>query len=201
VGEDMELIVRMRRYLYEQGIKHRVVYVPDPLCWTEVPDNLKSLQRQRNRWTRGNMDTLLIHRKLFLNPRYGRLGMLGYPFWFFFEWMAPLLEGLGYIFMIYLIIVSAINLHVFLFLLAFVYLFSVSFSFYAVLFDEFTFHRYHRFEHLRRLFLIPFLEPLIYHPLNVYFAIRGNISFFRGNRQWGSMDRKGFDDKSEPKTT
>lgn len=200
VGEDMELTVRVRRYLYEQGIKHRVVYVPDPLCWTEVPDNLKSLQRQRNRWTRGNMDTLLIHRKLFFNPRYGRLGMLGYPFWFFFEWMAPLLEGFGYIFMIYLIVVSAINLHVFLFLLAFVYLFSVSFSFYAVLFDEFTFHRYHRFEHLRRLFLIPFLEPLIYHPLNVYFAIRGNISFFRGNRQWGSMDHKGFDDKSETKT-
>jgi len=198
VGEDMELVVRMRRYLYEQGIKHRVVYVPDPLCWTEVPDNVKSLQRQRNRWTRGNMDTLRIHRKLFFNPKYGRLGMLGYPFWFFCEWMAPLVEAAGYFFMLYLIVMSFVNLPIFLFLLAFVYLFSVSFSFYAILFDEFTFRRYHRLVHLRQLLLVPFLEPLIYHPMNVYFAIRGNISFWRGDKRWGTQERAGFDASEKP---
>jgi cellulose synthase/poly-beta-1,6-N-acetylglucosamine synthase-like glycosyltransferase len=193
VGEDMELVVRMRRYLYEHGIKHKVEYIPDPLCWTEVPTSLKGLQRQRNRWTRGNIDTLLIHRKLFFNPKYGRLGMLGHPFWFFFEWLAPLVETAGFIFMIFLILMGMVNWPLFWFLLIFVYLFSVSFSFYAVLFDEFTFHRYHRFAHLRRLFIIPFIEPIIYHPLNVYWAIRGNIAFLRGDRRWGQHDRKGFE--------
>lgn len=195
VGEDMELVVRMRRFLYEQKIKHRVEYIPDPLCWTEAPTSISALSRQRNRWTRGNMDTLLMHRKLFLNPKYGKMGLLGYPFWFVFEWLAPLLEASGYLFLVYLIVVGMINWPIFIFLLVFVYLFSVSFSFYAVLFDEFTFHRYHRFEHLRKLFIIPFIEPLIYHPLNVYFAIRGNISFFKGDKGWGQQIRKGFNSK------
>jgi cellulose synthase/poly-beta-1,6-N-acetylglucosamine synthase-like glycosyltransferase len=195
VGEDMELVVRMRRFLYEQKIKHRVEYIPDPLCWTEAPTSISALSRQRNRWTRGNMDTLLMHRKLFLNPKYGKMGLLGYPFWFFFEWMAPLLEAFGYLLLVYLIAVGMINWPIFIFLLAFAYLFSVSFSFYAVLFDEFTFHRYHRFEHLRKLFVIPFIEPLIYHPLNVFFAIKGNISFFKGDKGWGQQTRKGFNSK------
>jgi len=90
-------------------------------------------------------------------------------------------------------LMGMVNWPLFWFLLIFVYLFSVSFSFYAVLFDEFTFHRYHRFAHLRRLFIIPFIEPIIYHPLNVYWAIRGNIAFLRGDRRWGQHDRKGFE--------
>ncbi len=195
VGEDMELVVRMRRLLYEQKIKHRVEYIPDPLCWTEVPTSLNILSRQRNRWTRGNMDTLLMHRKLFLNPKYGKMGLLGYPFWLFFEWLAPLLEAFGYLLLAYLIVMGMVNWPIFIFMLVFVYLFSVSFSFYAVLFDEFTFHGYHRFEHLRKLFVIPFIEPFIYHPLNVFFAIKGNISFFKGDKGWGQQTRKGFNSK------
>jgi cellulose synthase/poly-beta-1,6-N-acetylglucosamine synthase-like glycosyltransferase len=195
VGEDMELVVRMRRLLYEQKIKHRVEYIPDPLCWTEAPTSISALSRQRNRWTRGNMDTLIMHRKLFLNPKYGKMGLMGYPFWFFFEWLAPLLEAFGYLLLVYLIVVGMINWPIFIFMLVFVYLFSVSFSFYAVLFDEFTFHRYHRFEHLRKLFVIPFIEPFIYHPLNVFFAIKGNISFFKGEKGWGQQIRKGFNSK------
>ena len=65
VGEDMELIVRMRRYMIEHEQKYRIVYIPDPLCWTEVPEKLKILSRQRNRWTRGNMETLFKHITLF----------------------------------------------------------------------------------------------------------------------------------------
>jgi cellulose synthase/poly-beta-1,6-N-acetylglucosamine synthase-like glycosyltransferase len=86
VGEDMELVVRMRKYMHDnnQG-KYIVSFIPDPLCWTEVPDSVKILGRQRNRWTRGTMDTLYIHKKMFFNPKYKRLGMLSYPYWFFFE--------------------------------------------------------------------------------------------------------------------
>jgi len=80
-GEDMELVVRMRKYMHDnnQG-KYIVSFIPDPLCWTEVPDSIKILGRQRNRWTRGTMDTLFIHKKMFFNPKYKRLGMLSYPY-------------------------------------------------------------------------------------------------------------------------
>ncbi|RZL33150.1 MAG: glycosyltransferase, partial [Pedobacter sp.] len=71
VGEDMELVVRMRRYMYEQDRRFKVVYIPDPLCWTEAPADLQILGRQRNRWTRGTIETLWDHKDLFFNPRYG----------------------------------------------------------------------------------------------------------------------------------
>ena len=57
VGEDMELIVRMRRYMREQKLKYKVSFIPDPLCWTEAPDNYKTFISQRNRWTRGTIET------------------------------------------------------------------------------------------------------------------------------------------------
>src|SRR5205085_11873437 len=92
VGEDMELVVRMRRYMEEQGVPYKVAYIPDPLCWTEAPATFEILGRQRNRWTRGTIETLKAHRKMFFNPNYGVLGMISYPYWLFFEFLAPLIE-------------------------------------------------------------------------------------------------------------
>ena len=104
VGEDMELVLRMRRFMTDHKEKYEVTYIPDPLCWTEVPSDLKSLRKQRTRWTRGLVESLLTHHHMFFNIKYGRLGMLGYPYWFFFEWMAPLIAFAGFIYTIYLII-------------------------------------------------------------------------------------------------
>ena len=91
VGEDMELLLRMRRFMAENNNEYVVTYIPDPLCWTEVPSDLRSMRKQRTRWTRGLAESLWTHRKLFINRKYKHLGMLGYPYWLIFEWMAPLI--------------------------------------------------------------------------------------------------------------
>ena len=109
VGEDMELVVRIRRYMTDHNLNYDVVYIPDPLCWTEVPSTLKVLARQRSRWTRGTMETLFTHRKLFFNRRYGKLGMLGYPYWLMFEYLAPIIEFLGILWFIFLAISGRLN--------------------------------------------------------------------------------------------
>jgi cellulose synthase/poly-beta-1,6-N-acetylglucosamine synthase-like glycosyltransferase len=142
VGEDMELVVRMRRYMGENKIKYQVVYIPDPLVWTEVPSTMKVLGRQRNRWTRGYMETLHKHRVMFMNPNLVFLGILSYPFWMFFEWLAPVIEFLGLIYFAILAIFGQPNWSFFLLLLAFVYTFAISMSTWAVLFEEMTFHKY-----------------------------------------------------------
>ncbi|MBS3807460.1 MAG: glycosyltransferase [Bacteroidales bacterium] len=192
VGEDMELVVRMRRYMYEKGVRHKVIYLPDPLLWTEVPDNRKILGRQRNRWMRGTMDTLFVHKKLFFNPKYGSLGMLGYPYWFFFEWLAPIVEIFGFLYFLTMAMLGAINWPLFFTILLFIYLFALAFSFFSILYDELTFHPYQSPRENMRLFLSAMAEPFLYHPLVVYWSIRGNISYLRGNRAWGSMKRAGF---------
>ncbi|MCF8335328.1 MAG: glycosyltransferase family 2 protein [Bacteroidales bacterium] len=192
VGEDMELVVRMRRHMYEKKIKHKVVYLPDPLLWTEVPADRSTLGRQRNRWTRGTMDTLFIHKKIFFNPRYGSMGLLGYPYWFFFEWLAPIVEVLGLIYFGVMAMLGAIHWPVFLILLIFIYLFAVTFSFFSILFNDLVFPSYERTGENLSLFLAAMAEPFVYHPLVAYWSIRGNISYLRGSSSWGVMTRSGF---------
>jgi hypothetical protein len=198
VGEDMELVLRMRRYMTDHDQKYEVTYIPDPLCWTEVPSDIKSLRKQRTRWTRGLVESLFTHWKLFFNPKYGRLGLLGYPYWFFFEWLAPLLAFAGFAYTIYLIIVNAINWPFYLLLFLFVYSFAVCLSIWAVLFEEITFHKYRKKRDVFRLLAVAFLEPFIY-PIHTYFAIRGNLEALRGKKGWGKAERKGFGRKKKPK--
>lgn len=195
VGEDMELIVRMRRYMYENDLKCRVVYIPDPLCWTEVPETLKILSRQRNRWTRGTIETLLKHKSLFFNPKYGNLGMLGIPYWFFFEWMAPYVEAIGIVYVIMVILIGTPNWPFFIILMGFTYFFAIVFSAWSILFEEFSFPRYRRNRDILKLILISLIEPIVYHPFNVWFALKGNYHYFTGVRSWGKMERKGFANK------
>ena len=192
VGEDMELVVRIRRYMAENGLDYDVIYIPDPLCWTEVPSTVKVLARQRSRWTRGTMETLIKHRKLFFNRKYGKLGVLGYPYWLVFEYVAPIIEFLGILWFIYLIISGQMNWPFFLLLFGFVYFFAVSLSIWAVLFEEITFHKYEKRRDVMRLVGIAFLEPLFYHPMVMLMTIKGNIDKLFNRNKWGKMERKGF---------
>ena len=192
VGEDMELVVRMRRYMTDKNLGYDVVYIPDPLCWTEVPTTLKVLARQRSRWTRGTMETLFTHRKLFLNPKYGKLGMLGYPYWLMFEYLAPIIEFFGILWFIFLAITGNLNWPFFLLLFGFVYFFAVSLSIWSVLFEEMTYHKYERKRDVFRLIGTAFLEPIFFHPMVMLMSIKGNLDKIFNRNSWGTMERKGF---------
>lgn len=192
VGEDMELVVRMRRYMHDNDLPYTVTFIPDPLCWTEAPEDYKILGRQRSRWTRGTMETLWFHKKMFLNPRYKILGLLSYPFWFVYEYLAPIIEATGLLFTIFLGVSGLINWHFFFLLLLFVYTFAVMFSMFSLLTEEITFHQYTKRNDYLKLIGAAILEPLFFHPFVVYCAINGNIELIRGKKNWGEMTRKGL---------
>lgn len=192
VGEDMELVVRMRRYMEERNLPYRVTYIPDPLCWTEAPTSSKILGRQRNRWTRGTIETMKFHRKMFLNPRYRLLGMLSYPYWFFFEMMAPLIEFFGMIVFILLTIFGLVDWDMFLALLAFIISFGYLYSAFAAYMEVTTYNMYRRRTDMMKLLLTALTEPFIFHPFVVWSAIRGYIDYIRKKKSWGEMTRQGF---------
>lgn len=193
VGEDMELVVRMRKYMADNKQKYKVVYISDPLCWTEAPSTLKVLGSQRNRWTRGTIDTILLHRKMFFNPKYGFMGMVSHPFWVFFEWFAPIIEFVGIVYFLAMSIIGNPNWSFFYIMFSFVYLFAITFSTYAILFDHLAYNRYKQKKQIFKLIFTAWLEPFFYHPLVVYWGIRGNYDFFiRKKKAWGKMTRSGF---------
>lgn len=195
VGEDMELVVRMRKYMADRKEKYKVVYVPDPLCWTEAPSDTKVLGRQRNRWMRGTIETMISHQDLFFNPKYKLLGLLSYPYWFFFEWMAPIIEMLGILSAIFLGLLGYISPNFFVLMLVLVFMFSYTYSSFSILYEELSYHQYNKKTDILKLYFSAFIEPFVYHPMNLWWSIRGNLDFLTGKKSWGEMTRKGFSKK------
>jgi len=193
VGEDMEIIVRMRRHMEEMKKKYKVAYIPDPLCWTEAPDNYKTLISQRNRWTRGTIETLRKHRKIGLNRNYNNLGMLSFPYWFIYERMAPIIEIVGLIYFIILIATKNVRWDYALAFFTVAYLFTIIFSLVAIFSEELTYHQYKKKGTGFKLILTTLLEPFTLHPFILYAALRGNFDYyFNKKKKWGEMTRKGL---------
>ena len=192
VGEDMELVVRLHRHCRERKIPYRITFIPDPVAWTECPESLRVLGRQRDRWQRGLSEVLTRHRRMLFNPRYGRVGMLAYPYFFFLEMLGPVIEVAGYItFALALILHRANGPYVLAFLLV-AFVLGMSLSLAAVALEELSFRRYPGVRALATLFGLSVTETFGYRQLSTYWRFRGLISALRGQKGWGEMTRKGF---------
>lgn len=192
-GEDMELMTRMCRYAYDNKIDYAIRYIPKTLCWTEAPSTVKILNRQRTRWARGLAQLMYAHFSMFMNPRYGKMGLIIFPYTFFFELLAPVIEIGGIIYYIVMTCLGLINWQTALILLLFVYTYAVMITTIAILWDQLTFRYYKTWKEVAYLCFTPFMEFFLYHPLIVIFAIRGYYYFLTGKKSaWGNMQRQGF---------
>ena len=192
VGEDMELVVRMHRYRRERGEPYRIGFVPDPICWTEVPVSFRVLRRQRTRWQRGLIDTLVRHRAMIGRPRYGSVGMVSLPGFVMFEMLSPLVELSGYILLPVMWALGLLNPAVawIFFVLAIMYMVLVSAL--AVLLEDIAFRRYPSVLDLGRLLIGAVLENFGFRQLTVWWRVRAFWEYLRGDLSWGAMERKGM---------
>jgi cellulose synthase/poly-beta-1,6-N-acetylglucosamine synthase-like glycosyltransferase len=201
VGEDMEVIVRMHRLFRERGEKYRIVFRADPVCWTEVPERLDTLARQRSRWQRGMLQTLSRHRRMLLNPRYGVVGMCAIPYSLIFEALAPIVEVAGYLVTLAALMLGWLDWRFaeLLFLVSVVYGALISIA--AVILEEVSFRRYPRLLDLLFLAMYAVLENFGYRQLALWWRLRGSVDFLRGRGEWGTMIRRGFAETDTSATT
>src|SRR5690606_17157786 len=175
----------------------RVPFRSDPLCWTEVPEDKAVLKKQRNRWMRGTMETLWKHRKLMFNPRYGKLGMISLPYWFFFEFLGPLVEFSGYIIFLIFLLFGIVNWPFFIILFALVMSAGILYSIYAISVDFFSTQVYTKRKDSLTLVAAAILEPFYFHPIVVKAGVMGFIDYFKKSHSWGEMTRQGFNQTIE----
>ncbi len=193
IGEDMELVVRMHMYLQDKKLPYNIVFIPDPVCWTQSPENLPDLSKQRTRWQRGLLESLLSNRKMLLNPKYGAVGLLGFPFFLFVEGFGPLIEFAGFFIFLLSLFFNLVDppLAV-LFLLATIAL-NILLSIGAIIFEELTFRRYSGLSEIVSLISLSLIEVFFYRPLTTWWRLVGIIQYASGKKGgWGRMDRRNF---------
>lgn len=197
VCEDMDLVIRIQKYLHENKLPLRFYFIPDPICWTEAPETFRGLARQRNRWHRGLIESLFHSFKMFLNPRYKITGLIAMPYYVIFEMCGPLIEFLGYLILSYSMITSRINypFAFIFFLLAVLYGITISLS--SILLEEYSLRRYPRISDVFVLFFYGLLENIFYRQFITGVRVKAFFDFLFGKKEWGSMKRKGFIQEKE----
>lgn len=190
VGEDMDLVLRLHRHLRERRCRYRVVFVPDPVVWTQVPERLSDLARQRGRWQRGLLECLMHSRRLTCRPRYGVLGTVALPYNLAFEAAGPFVELVGYV---AIIVGAACGLldgrFVLLFLLLAV-LCGVALSIAAILLEEVRLQRFRSAKDLALLLSAAVLENFGYRQLTVLWRVKGTFDYLRRRNDWGHIQRR-----------
>ncbi|MBG7613228.1 glycosyltransferase family 2 protein [Polaribacter sp. BAL334] len=197
-AEDMDMLTRMAAHMMNNRLAYKIGYIPLSCCWTEGPPNIKILSRQRTRWASGLFQMFTDHRKILFNPNYKRLGLITFPYIFIFEFLAPIIEAFGILFTIFLFLYGYINWSFAPLILLYSYTFAIMISSVVIIWDQMTFKYYNTTREVLSLFLTAFIEPILYHPMIMFFSLKGYYSFITSRElAWGTMTRQGFENEKK----
>lgn len=193
VGEDLELVMRIHRRMREQKRSYRIAFVPEVVCWTEAPETLKGLRNQRSRWQQGALETLVAHRRMVGNPRYGRIGMIAMPLLVLEDLLGPPLELAGYLIIPVCYGLGILSPELALAFLSLTFVYGTAISIGTLALEEKQLRRTPNARDLGRIALASLVENFGYRQINLWFRLRGIWQFLRKNQEWAGVPRIGFD--------
>ena len=192
VGEDMEIVARLRRHAREHRLPDRVTFLPAPVAWTEAPESRRILASQRERWHRGLAEVLSRHRTILLNWRYGALGLVVAPYYLLFELLAPVVEVLGLVGLAVGLAAQIVSAHFLILFFLVAYGFGLVLTIGALLLEELSYRRYGRIRDRAWLTWWALIENVGYRQWALLWRLRGLVRFLLGKSGWGVMERRGF---------
>lgn len=192
IGEDIDLVTRLHRHLRDRKQDYEIQFVPDPVCWTEAPSDLKSLRSQRSRWQKGLLDVLWPQRSMLFRPRYGRLGSIALPYLWVFELFAPIIELGGILTILLAAFMGSLSREFLLQFMIFGYAFATVISIGSVLLEELTYKRYNDWQDVIRLVSYCFVEHFPYRQFQMAWRLQGMWQYLRGDIAWGTLQRGGL---------
>lgn len=192
VGEDLEMVVRIHRHMRECKRDYSIQFVPDIVCWTEAPFDLKGLRNQRGRWQQGALETLSAHSRMIGNPRYGRIGMIAMPQLVLEDVLGPPAELLGYLVLPAAALLGLLNPAVAMAFLAISVLFGTALSFASLALEEIQLRRTPTARDLARIAAAAVVENFGFRQLNLVYRLYGISRFIRKDSSWAMVPRVGF---------
>lgn len=189
VGEDMELVVKLHAFCRSRSIPYRIVYAPDAVCWTQVPENMKSLKAQRRRWHMGLFQSIHLHKSVLFNPSYGTMGMLSMTYYLLMEAVEPVIELLGFIVMVLAAILHMLNIPFMFWYFALFFLLSALVTVTSFFMRNYTIRApLTVFQALYAVFFA-FVESFGFHQLLSLYRISAFFRYRQNRHEWGTIKR------------
>lgn len=192
MGEDLDFVIKLHRYMLDNKKEYRIEFIPEPVCWTEAPETLAVLARQRSRWQRGSLEAFFRYRGMLFNPRYGRVGFLGFGHILIVDVLGPIMEVLGYILMPLFWLTGVLSGESLLAYTALVFVYGVFVSVASLILEELELKRFPRPRDLAILTLAAVAENFGYRQINNFWRVKGYWQYLRADTSWGEMTRTGF---------
>ncbi len=204
VCEDMEIVVRLHRYLLDKKLPGKIAILPFPTAWTEAPENYQDIGKQRSRWYRGLLEVLSYHRAMIFNARFKQIGLFSLPYQLVFEAAAPIIECVGYVVLLVTMLLGVLSLRALLTFLALAAAINLALSTLSVLLcimsergseaetEGLSLFRYNRVRDVLVLLLAGFVSNLGYRQYLVAWQLKGLWDFMKGKQGWDKFARKGF---------
>jgi cellulose synthase/poly-beta-1,6-N-acetylglucosamine synthase-like glycosyltransferase len=189
VTEDMELILRLHKHNIDKKNKYKIKFISDPVCWTEVPEDLKMLGRQRRRWHLGMMQSILQYRSVLFNPKYGKLGLLVFPYYLLVELLSPVVEVIGYMVVFLSYLFGMLSFDFFILFLTLAIFYGIFLSTASIYLEEITYRRYPKWSHLLRLLAYGVLENFGYRQINSLWRFQAVLKYLIGMRKWEYVEK------------
>jgi len=186
--EDIEMTFRVHEHMLRQKRPYRIVSLPSLIAQTEGPSKIKSLISQRARWQRVTLETIWEYRRMFLRPKYRKVGMLGVPYYAIFECLAPLFQILSIVTLALAGLYGIIGWQpylAFLGMMAFGTAIPTTLS--VWLHDKG--YRDYRVRDLVHMLLLGPVDLFLYRPILMWAGMVGTIEFLRGDKAWNKFER------------
>ena len=180
ITDDIEFTVRLNKHIFDRKEKNggKLVFTPNAVCFTEVPESPKLYASQRNRWQRGTFEALFRNWRMILNPRYGLTGLFGMPFFILFEAFAPFVEITAYVLAVVLLAAGAVGWTEVVILFFLAYIAGVFLSLLAVLLTEMSRLRTASWGDFWKMIAAILTDNLGYHQWRQLAAVVGMFQFF-----------------------
>lgn len=200
-GEDMELVVKIHRYMRTKKEKYKIAFSPHAICWTQAPETSRDFMRQRRRWTVGNMQVIHRHKDLLFNPKYGTVGLLGMPYYLLYEYLGALVLLLGILFVPLNIYFELVTMEQVILLGIFAIMLGIIMSLGALIVSTNVSRRNLSFMDFLILIGYCVLENFIYRPFLLVLRLQAMFGYKKYLHVWDSITRQAFDENPSEDTS
>ncbi|TBL72441.1 glycosyltransferase family 2 protein [Paenibacillus thalictri] len=195
-GEDMNIVIKLHKYMLDRKLPYRIVFCPDAVCWTQAPDTLRVLGAQRRRWIRGSLWNVSRFRAMLFIPKYKVIGWLSLPYTILCEILNPFVRLSGLAALVGYVLLDMTQLPILLIFLLVNLLIGLLFTCGALLIEQFAFRRPIRTSDLVRIIGLSVVMAAGYDQINAYWKLAGLWDYLRRNNAWGNMVRRSWQDEA-----